>query len=98
MDRGQKISPRPMRISLHQNFKKRYKKLRKEERGRCDRRMELFMQNPFHPLLNNHALSGQYLGYRSINIGGDLRAIYEPISSDTAFFITLGTHPELYSS
>ena len=56
------------------------------------------MENPFHSLLNNHALSGKYSGYRSINIGGDLRAIYEPISLDIAFFIIMGTHPELYSS
>ncbi|MBI2639965.1 MAG: type II toxin-antitoxin system mRNA interferase toxin, RelE/StbE family [Candidatus Sungbacteria bacterium] len=72
--------------------------MRQKERVRCEERVGLFMQDPFHLLLNNHALGGEYKGYRSINIGGDLRAIYEPVSQNVAFFITLGTHPELYGS
>ena len=72
--------------------------MRKKEQTRCDERIGLFIRDPFHPLLNNHALSGEYKGYKSINIGGDLRAIYEPVTQDIAFFITLGTHPKLYQS
>jgi len=87
-----------MIVRFHKNFKRRYKKLRKKEQARCDERIELFVRDPFNPLLNNHALSGEYKNYRSINIGGDLRAIYELISQDVTFFITLGTHPELYQS
>lgn len=87
-----------MKIGFHRNFKKRYKKLRKAEQMRCNERLILFIQNQFHPLLNNHALNGEYKNYRSINIGGDLRALYQPISQNSAFFINLGTHQELYQS
>lgn len=85
-----------MTVIFHRNFKKRYKKLLSSEQARCDERINLFIHDPFHPLLNDHALSGDYKDYRSINISGDLRAIYEPVSKNIAHFITLGTHNELY--
>jgi addiction module RelE/StbE family toxin len=34
---------------------------------------------------------------RSIHVGGDLRVVYKILNSDTVYFITLGTHSELYS-
>ena len=85
-----------MEILFHRGLKKSYKKLRAAERKRFDERLRIFCNNPDHPILHNHALSGAYRGYRSINIGGDLRALYEPAGKKTAFFITIGTHSELY--
>lgn len=85
-----------MKIILHRNFKKQYKKLGDGKRRRFKERRDLFLKNPFHPLLNNHALHHPYEGYRSINITGDLRAIYEEVPPGIAHFIELGTHPELY--
>ena len=84
-----------MRIILHRNFKKQYKKLRDEERRRFRERINLFLKTPFHPLLNNHSLRGEYRSYRSINAGGDLRVIYQEIDSHTVHFI-IDTHSNLY--
>lgn len=85
-----------MNLSFHKHFDKRYARLRSGERRKCDERIALFAREPFNPILDNHPLREKYEGYRSIDITGDLRAIYEPISPNTAFFIRLGTHPELY--
>ena len=85
-----------MRIVLHRNFKKQYKKLRDEEQRRFRERRNLFLKNPFHPILNNHPLRGEHRGYRSINVGGDLRVIYEEIDRSTAQFILIDTHSNLY--
>ena len=85
-----------MKIIFHRDFHKRYEKLRRAEQKGTDERIRLFEKNPFHPLLNDHALRHPYEGCRSINITGDLRAIYEEAKPDTAHFIALGTHPELY--
>lgn len=41
-----------------------------------DNKLRLFMDDPFSPLLNNHALQGEVAGLRSINISGDWRALY----------------------
>ena len=70
--------------------------MRKSERRRTDERIQFFINDPFYPLLHNHALHHPYAGCRSINMTGDLRAIYEEIGSETVHFIALGTHAELY--
>lgn len=86
-----------MIVQFHPIFKKRYKKLRDGERQRFEDRLKSFIKNPFDPVLNNHHLKGEYLGCRSIDIGGDLRTIYNLIQKDIVLFIELGTHDELYS-
>lgn len=85
-----------MKIIVHNHFTKRYRKLQRSKQKKVNIAIKLFQNNPFHPLLNNHALHHPYSSYRSINIGGDMRAIYEEIDFDTAHFIALGTHSELY--
>ena len=87
-----------MLILLHKNFKKKYKKLRKGQQIKFKKQRNLFLENPFHTILNNHPLQGVYAGYRSIDITGDLRVHYEPIDKNTVLFITIGTHHELYGS
>ncbi|MDP3740821.1 MAG: type II toxin-antitoxin system mRNA interferase toxin, RelE/StbE family [bacterium] len=85
-----------MKIYYHRNFEKQLVKLREAERKKFLERSSLFVRQPFHPVLNNHELSGKYRGYRSINIGGDLRVLYEPIGSDVVLFVTIDPHSNLY--
>lgn len=85
-----------MKIDFHRQFRKKYKKLSKDEKVKFEERLGLFVSDPNHPLLNNHQLHGKFKIYRSINITGDLRAHYEEIDTGTILFITIGTHPELY--
>lgn len=85
-----------MRIEYHGDFEKDYRGLNKKERERWARRLEIFMANSFSRELNNHPLHGSYDGYRSINISGDLRAIYKLTQKDVAMFIAIGTHARLY--
>ena len=87
-----------MRVVFHKNFKKQFKKLRKNEQNKFNAQLAIFLENPFDPLLNNHPLQGKYEGFRSINIGGDLRAIYEMAEKDIAYFIAIDTHSKLYLS
>lgn len=86
-----------MQVIFHKNFDKNYKKLRETEKNRFKKIFEVFYIDPFYPSLNNHALSGKYEGYRSINIGGDLRVIYKMIGEDTYLFVTIDSHSNLYS-
>lgn len=74
-------------------LKKSPNKIRKQAGLRIT---EIFIKTPFHPTLNNHALTGEYGGCRSINITGDWRAIYTHINKDTVLFVDLGTHNQLY--
>jgi len=81
---------------LHHKFKKAYKKLRKNEQKRFKERRNIFLINPLDPILENHALSGKYEGYRSINVGGDLRVIFKLLTPEIALFATVDTHSNLY--
>ena len=86
-----------MKLFFHREFEKRYKRLRKNEQKRVWERIGLFRENPLHPILENHPLQGKYTGYRSITIGGDLRAVFKQMGVDEYRFTRLGTHSELYS-
>lgn len=84
-----------MEIKYNPRFRKQYAKSNKKIKTAFNSRLELFLQNSHHPLLKNHALGGEYKGFRSINITGDWRAIF---SEDRGIitFIALGTHSQLY--
>ncbi len=85
-----------MKIYFHKNFEKQFKKLRQNEKKKLRARLELFLENPFNPLLNNHSLRGKYTDYRSINITGDLRAVYKYLNDNEAIFVAVDTHSNFY--
>ena len=84
-----------MRIDFHKKFTKKFEKLPKKVQEQFYERLVVFGDNQFNVLLNNHALHYPYEGCRSINITGDIRALYET-TSNTVLFINIGTHGELY--
>lgn len=86
-----------MKISFHRNFEKQYKRVRKKEQKKLQERLELFLKNPFNSRLCNHPLKGKYADYRSINIAGNIRAIYKFVSEDECIFVVVDTHSNLYS-
>lgn len=85
-----------MKAKFSKIFGKQYAKAPSKIKSAFNKRLDLFLENQFHPLLNNHALAGKYQEYNSINVTGDWRAFFREISSDTAFFEALGTHSQLY--
>ena len=86
-----------MKIIFHQSFNKSYLKLREKEKIKFKERVAIFLEDKFNPILNNHPLKGKYSGYRSINIGGDIRAIYKTLSEEVCLFVDIGSHNRLYS-
>ena len=84
-----------MIVHLHRNFKKQYKRLSESQKNKFKQRRNLFLSDEFDPILNNHALKGKYLGYRSINITGDLRVLYKK-EGNMMIFTVIDTHSNLY--
>lgn len=84
-----------MNISYSHSFIKQAKKLSPELRQKLQTKIATFSKNPLHPSLRNHALKGVYKEYRSINITGDVRALYLQ-QEDEAIFAAVGTHSQLY--
>ena len=79
----------------HKDFTKSYKKLPFQAKRKLKERLLLFEQDQFNPVLNNHHLKGKYVGYRSINITGDLRAIYRR-DGQNVIFVAIDIHSNLY--
>lgn len=81
---------------FHRTFKKRYKKIPLDIRRQFDERFRLFAKEPFYPILNNHALTGDRIGQWSINVTGDWRALYFFRDRNTIVFIDIDTYGNLY--
>lgn len=77
-------------------FKKQYRRLPKALQTQCDERILLFANDSRHPRLHNHPLQGKYIGYWSINVSGDVRALYKVVDDEVILFALIGTHSELY--
>ncbi len=86
-----------MKVVFHKNFDKQYSKLRVSEKEQFKERRDIFLKEEHNPILHNHSLKGKYKGYRSINISGDLRAVYKYLKQDTIIFVAIDTHSNLYS-
>jgi YafQ family addiction module toxin component len=83
-------------IQFSKNFTKQFKKLRTNQQERFYERLTLFKKNPHDKTLRDHALKGKYQGYRSIDIEGDLRALYYVKGDTIIIFGFIGTHSQLY--
>ena len=90
---------KPKRIDFSNKFLKQHKKAPQNVRNAWTKRLGLFIHDPFYPLLNNHGLTGELSGYRSINVTGDWRAFYSEYEEEkekVIVFEVIGTHSQLY--
>lgn len=88
-----------MQIEYSKKFIKEFKKCPVNVKTNFKTRLEIFVNNQYHSILNNHPLIGELRNYRSININGDWRAIFEEVDGgQIIYFVAIGTHGQLYSS
>lgn len=83
-------------FKLHKDFERQLAKLPEKKRDRAIDAIELFLGAPNNPSLRNHTLKDEWLGYRSISAGGDFRLHFKMIDTNTALFVAVGTHNQLY--
>lgn len=77
-------------------FKKQYKKLPVKFQAQFDTRLRIFVENPTDSRLRIHPLKGTYAGYWSMDVNGDVRALYLKQGDDIILFALIGTHSKLY--
>jgi addiction module RelE/StbE family toxin len=85
-----------MTIQYLPKFKKQYKKLPKKFQAQFDKRIGLFIADPTNPMLRVHPLKGKFAGYWSMDVNGDIRALYTIRGEDIVIFALIGTHSPLY--
>ena len=88
-----------MQIEYSKKFIREFKKCPINVKTNFKARLEMFIDDQYSSILNNHPLIGKLKNYRSINITGDWRAIFEEINGgQIVYFVAIGTHSQLYSS
>ena len=87
-----------MRVIYERPFERQYKKLTKDLQDKMWERFALLVREPAHPLLNDHKLNPPYIGYRSINITGDIRLVYKKGDVQTYYLRAVGTHHQLFGT
>ena len=85
-----------MTIQYMPKFKKQYKKLPKKFQLQFDERIHLFSLDPTNPKLRVHPLKGKFAGYWSMDVSGDIRALYIKRGEELIIFGLIGTHSQLY--
>ena len=85
-----------MNIRFSKRFVKQLAKLPKATQHAAYTRIELYLANPDDPILRRHRLAGSLKHLWSIDITGDVRALYEHVGDDLVIYQMIGTHSELY--
>lgn len=82
-------------IIHHKDFQKAFKKLSSKVQDKTFLRLEILLEEPYHPLLNHHRLQGDWSHLHSINITGDYRLIFQ-YQDENLVLRDVGTHSQLY--
>ncbi len=85
-----------MIIKYEKQFKKQYKKLSKNYQIQFYEKLELYLVDPTAPQLRVHPLQGAFAGYWSMNVNGDIRALYTVRGEELIIFALIGSHSQLY--
>ncbi len=84
-----------MQFYKTKQFTKQFKRFDKTIQSAFVERLKIFTIDQYSLILRNHKLVGKYKKYRSINITGDIRLVFE-IENNICRLISIGTHSQLY--
>ncbi len=88
-----------MKAKLSPVIQKEIIRVRQKDRKLADRiekQIALFEENPKHPSLRTHKLSGSIDNMWSISITMSIRMVYVLVKKDHALFVKIGTHDQVY--
>ncbi len=86
-----------MNTDFSKQFFKQLNKLPAAAQERFWSRLDIWRVNPAEPMLHVHRLKGKYQGFYSMNVSGDLRALYKVMDDGSVvLFDLIGSHSQLY--
>ncbi|MBF8250031.1 MAG: hypothetical protein HW400_632 [Candidatus Levybacteria bacterium] len=88
-----------MKVQYDPEFVEKLKKQNVRVSNSFRKAIKIFSKNPADPRLHVHELKREYKGLKSIDVTVNWRAIYEEITEGNdliIYFVTLGTHRQLY--
>jgi len=81
--------------SIQKELRKIYQ-IDKKLADRIEKQIALFEEDPRHPSLRTHKLSGTMENLWSISITMNIRMVYVLLDQNNVVFIKIGTHDEVY--
>lgn len=84
-----------MIIHFDKKFQQQYKKLPVKIQQQFNQRLKLLITDPQDPRLRLHPLKGNFKNYYSINVTGDIRALFQK-NDQLLIFSLIGSHSKLY--
>lgn len=90
--------PKISRIFWSASFKRAYRKhvIGTSDESLFERRIGLFIEEPFGASLFAHKLSGKLEGLWAFTISYDCRVIFKFLSESEVLLIDIGSHDEVY--
>ncbi|HEX8932502.1 MAG TPA: type II toxin-antitoxin system mRNA interferase toxin, RelE/StbE family [Patescibacteria group bacterium] len=88
-----------MQFAFSPLFKQKLKKIKKLDKklfAKVDKQLKIFTDNPKHPSLRTHKLTGKNENVWSISITMSIRLVYKIIDDNIYYFVDIGTHDEVY--
>ena len=67
-----------------------------ELKDKLQEALEIFVNDPYHPILGTHKLSGKLKGHHAFALGYDLRVVFKFIDQEQVALISIGKHEEVY--
>lgn len=89
-----------MKIIFSESAKDKLKELKKRDSKLLDKiykQLDLFIENPKHPSLRTHKLTGKLGSSWSVSIDRKFRFAYTLTEEGDAYFYKFGTHDEVYN-
>jgi mRNA-degrading endonuclease YafQ of YafQ-DinJ toxin-antitoxin module len=83
-----------MRFARSSAFKRRAKKLTREQRTMLTAAVRRFAHNPRDPLLRTHRLKGDLKDYWTFSVDQDLHVVFT-WQRDEAVLVSIGSHDEV---
>lgn len=88
-----------MNAKFSPSVQKELEKIQQKDRklaNRIEKQIALFEENPKHPSLRTHKLSGTMDNIWSISITMSIRMVYVFLDQSSVIFVKIGTHDEIY--
>ena len=83
-------------VSFARKFVKQFRRLPAKNQQQFKNRLDFFLNDQHHRSLRRHPLKGKYAGYHSIDISGDLRALFRYQAENSVVFSLIGMHSQFY--
>ncbi|OGD54406.1 hypothetical protein A3J78_00080 [Candidatus Beckwithbacteria bacterium RBG_13_35_6] len=88
-----------MKVYFSHKFTSQYKLLKKRDpkmAKKLQKRIAIFIKNPYHPILKTHSLTGKLREKWAFWISWDLRIVFELINKSSVRFLAVGKHDQVY--